>query len=128
MRKRFCRSLLIFFVAGSLLSAQQVRSDTVFSEKGMVDLKELVMTEDGMPSGSEAVFSALPADSIEVIEIELEEEKGSSIYKEVAAVAIVAAFTTYIIITLFFSEDEETEDEGNIKDVSSFGISIPITR
>ncbi|MBN2185215.1 MAG: hypothetical protein JW746_07795 [Candidatus Krumholzibacteriota bacterium] len=128
MRSRFCRTVLIFFASGSLISAQQVRSDTVFEESGMVDLKELAMTENISSAPSNTPFSALAADSIEVIEIELEEEKKSNIYKEIAAVAVVTAFAVYIIVTVFFPGDDSTPEESDGKDIPTLGISIPFTR
>ena len=120
--------MLIFFVVGNFISAQQVYSETVFQERGMVDLKELALTENISSTTSNVSFSALSADSIEVIEIELEEEKKSSIYRELATVAVVTVFAVYIIVAVFFPGDEDTEEESEGKDIPFAGISIPFTR
>ena len=128
MKSQFCRTILIFFVTGNFISAQQVYSETVFQESVMVDLKELAMTENISSTPSNTPFSALSADSIEVLEIELEEEKKSSIYKELAVAAVITAFTVYIIVTVFFPGDEEAEEEPEGKDIPTMGISIPFSR
>jgi len=124
VKKGICRTILILIVTGTFISSQQVFSQTVFQEEGMIDLGEIALTNEMVPERTASLFAAASGDSIEVMEIELEEEKESNIYKEIAVVVIVTAFVGYIVSTVFFPEEEETEEDTGGKDFPTLGIKL----
>lgn len=118
MKKGKIRSALALFTIVTFASAAQVCSDPVVQGDTDVDLAGLVISAPVFTDGIESAFRQGAADTLETIEIELEKESGSNIYKEIAMVTVIALFAFYIIKTVFFGEDEEApEDDGGGKDI-----------
>lgn len=120
------RSVLILFVIGTFVSAQQVRAANVFTEDKSVDLAGMTLQAPDFSPGEPGARFYASADTIETYEIEIEGKKSGNIYKEIAMVAIIAAFATYMVVTVFFpgGEDEE-EDNGGGKDLPDF-TAVPL--
>lgn len=119
MKKDSVRTVLILFTIGTLVSAQQVSSESVFSRDDSVELEQLVIKSPVFSSETGSAGSlAMRGDTLQTIEIEIEDQKETNIYKEIAMVAVVAAFVGYIVVTLFFSsDDEEDSTPGGGKDI-----------
>ncbi|MBN2072262.1 MAG: hypothetical protein JW814_12480 [Candidatus Krumholzibacteriota bacterium] len=124
MKNNLCRTVVTILVVGAFISAQQVYAGSVFQEKGMIDLKELTIPEAPSSSTYGLSFSPSSGDSIEVMQIEIEEKNKSNIYRELAVAAVVTAFAAYIIVTVFFPEEEKAEEETGGKDLPTAGLSI----
>ncbi len=114
---RSARSVFILLLIGAYSSVIHAQTASVFDE-GAVELSDLVMSGPQLEKPFEpGTALASPGDSIEVMEIEIPEEKGGNIYKEVAMVAVIVAFVGYIIVTYFFSSDETEDTGGGGKDL-----------
>jgi len=73
------------------------------------------------------------ADTVETFDVEIEEEKGPGIGKQLAVFAIITAIVGYAVITLLASDDEPAEpSKPPGKDPPPFptgaGVSAAITR
>lgn len=145
--KQTIKPVLILFVIGTLVSAQQVSSRSLFMECDDLDLERLALTPPDFkyPGAGkvESSFGVFPisgnagpvlfsarADTVETFDIELEEEKGTGFYKELAAFIIVAAMVGYMLVTIIKPDEEEETDTGNGKDIPGpfAGFSVPISR
>lgn len=111
MRNNILRPVLILVMIGTFVSAQQVSSETVFDREDSVELEELVVKPPEFVPEESPAPSLMRGDTLQTIEIEIEEKKESNIYKEIAMVAIVAGFVGYLVVTLFFSGDDEGDGE-----------------
>ena len=118
MKKGRIRSALVLFTIVTFVSAVQVCSEPVVHGDVDVDLGGLVISAPVFTEEIETASHPGAADTLETIEIELEKESGSNIYKEIAMVTVIAFFAFYIIKTVFFGEDDEpAEDDGGGKDI-----------
>ncbi|MCU0639668.1 MAG: hypothetical protein MUF59_07355 [Candidatus Krumholzibacteria bacterium] len=127
MKKGKIRSALVLFTIVTFASAVQVCSEPVIHGDTDVDLAGLVISAPVFTEEVETVSHQGAADTLQTIEIELEKETGSNIYKEIAMVTVVAFFAFYIIKTVFFSEDDEaTEDDGGGKDIPYYGMFLTL--
>lgn len=125
--KPVLKPILILFIAGTLVSAQQVSSgEIVDCGKRELDLEKLVNVGTGFALDAGARFSTFGVDTLETFDIELEKKKERNLYKEIAIVVIVAAMVGYMVIRIIDPGGEEEESEPNGKDIP-FSISIPIT-
>ncbi|HSG26852.1 MAG TPA: hypothetical protein VLA34_00130 [Candidatus Krumholzibacterium sp.] len=114
---RAARSVFILLLIGAYSSVIQAETASVFDED-TVELSGLVLTGPQLEQPFQpGTALASPSDSIEVMEIEIPEEKDGNIYKEVAMVAVIVAFVGYIIVTYFFSSDETEDTGGGGKDL-----------
>ncbi|MBU8922757.1 MAG: hypothetical protein KOO63_13140 [Bacteroidales bacterium] len=113
------RRIFILLLLGIFFSSQQVSSGNIFVEERNVDLKESVIGEVEFSEGPELNYLIpVGTDSIQVMEIEIPQEKDTGMVKEIAMVAIVATFAFYIIYSMFYSsEDEEVDDGGGGKEL-----------
>lgn len=130
-------------VSGALVSAQQASAESVFTPKGF-DAIEACATGRSLPadfaapapgSGPGALGSlrSFAADTVETFDVEIEEEKGPGIGRQLAVFAIITAIVGYAVIELMASDDEPAEPSSpGGKDPNPFssvpGISIGITR
>ncbi len=127
-------------VIGALVSAQQISAESVFTPKGF-DSVEACAANRPMPSGGSArapVPGALglrsfEPDTIETFEVEIEEDKGPGIGRQLAVFGIITAIVGYAVIELMASDDEPAEPSKPAgKDPNPFssvpGISAAITR
>ena len=114
--KAAAKSVLILIVIGSLVSAQQASSESVFTPKGFDSIKVSPVSRS-MPAvgpASAPVSGALSlrsfaADTVETFDVEIEEEKGPGIGKQLAVFAIITAIVGYAVIELMASDDEPAE-------------------
>jgi hypothetical protein len=114
--KSIAKSVLILLVIGTLVSAQQASADSVFTPKGF-DSIEARAAGPLVPAGAPAPLSApgalslrsFAADTVETFDVEIEEEKGSGIGKQLAVFAIITAIVGYAVIVLMQSDDEPVE-------------------
>jgi hypothetical protein len=114
--KTLSRSALVLFVIGTLVSAQQVSAESVFTPKG-IDAAAACAVGNTAPAGASASnsaeggfgFRALSADTVETFEVQIEEEKGPGIGKQLAVFAVLTAVVGYAVISLMSSDDEPTK-------------------
>ncbi|UCF04877.1 MAG: hypothetical protein JSV33_13280 [bacterium] len=117
-------------VVGTFVSAQQVSSETIFEQKD-TDLKlhRLTIAQPACAPEHTVSFISFRSDTVETYDIEIEEDKGKSLYKEIAVFVIVAAMVGYMIITLIGSDEEQTGSDNGGKPgplAASIEYSIPI--
>ncbi|MBN1163091.1 MAG: hypothetical protein JXB45_00795 [Candidatus Krumholzibacteriota bacterium] len=116
--KSMGRSVLILFMIGTLVSAQQVSAHTVFDRQyASPELDRLVITPPDLAPAEGPGFAALAADTLETYEIALEPEKKRNIYKEIAAYSITVLFVGYMIVQLIGTGEEEEEEQKTGKNV-----------
>ena len=123
--------ILILFLAGTLVSAQQVSSESVFDTRSDLSLHESKLGAPDFGSSHPDAFANAPADTVEVYDIEIAEEEDRNIYKEVAIYALVVAAVGYFIYTMIKpDDDDETTDDGGKEPpiIPSISFSIPISR
>ncbi len=114
------RSALVLFVIGTLVSAHQVSAESVFTPKGFDAVKagevgRIASGESPAPAAlaGPAGFSAFAADTVETFDVEIEEEKGMGMGKQLAIFAVITAVVAYAVISLLGSDDEPVEDSTN---------------
>ncbi len=106
-------------VSGALVSAQQASAESVFTPKGF-DAIEACATGRSLPadfaapapgSGPGALGSlrSFAADTVETFDVEIEEEKGPGIGRQLAVFVIITAIVGYAVIELMASDDEPAE-------------------
>ncbi len=114
--KAIAKSVLILLVIGTFVSAQQASAESVFTPKGF-DLISARAAGQLSPAGASAPIAAPAAlgfrsfatDTVETIEIEIEEEKGPGVIKQLAVFAIITAIVGYAVIVLMQTDDEPPE-------------------
>ena len=134
------KSILVMIVIGTLVSAQQASAESVFTSKGF-DSMEVCAVSRIMPasaSGSAPGPCALSlrsfaADTVETFDVQIEEEKGPGIGRQLVVFAIITAIVGYAVIELMASDDEPADSSIPVgKEIPSFpsvvGISAAITR
>ena len=137
--KGIARSIIVLGVVGTLVSAQQVRADSVFTESGRggagkLALLPLVLTNAASVAGRASAldFNALRADTVETVGIEVEEEKGPGTGRQLAVFAIVAAAVGYAVIVLMKGDDESAKTSKPGKPAPGFPalvrVAVPFTR
>ena len=127
-------------VIGTLVSAQQASAESVFTPKGF-DSIEACAAARTMPASVSAPapgpgamsLHSFAADTVETFDVEIEEEKGPGIGRQLIVFGILTAIVGYAVIELMASDDEPaktTKLPG--KDPNPFslvaGISAAITR
>jgi hypothetical protein len=111
--KTVSKSVLILIVIGTLVSAQQVSAESVFTPRG-IDAAAVPAAGNAVAAGVASSasdqgglgFRALPEDTVETFEVQIEEEKGPGIGKQLAVFAIITAVVGYAVISLMSSDDE----------------------
>ena len=124
------KSIIVLLLIGTFVSAQQVSSEEIVDcGEHELHLERLVGADTGFSIDTAARFSADCTDTLETFDIELEEERGGNLYKEIAIFAIVAAMVGYMVITLLDPGDEEKDSAPDGKDIPGpfFGISVPLS-
>lgn len=117
--KGTARSVLVLIVIGTLVSAQQVSAESVFTPKGIDAVKVIEadrvapsLDPPGAPAAGAVGFRAFAADTVETFDVEVEEEKGPGVGKQLAVFAIITAVVAYAVIELLGSDDQPAEDSG----------------
>ena len=137
--KHVARAAFIGTLIGTLVSAQQVSSESVFNGKDSVDfaglrVKPLILAstvsfEEGVAS---LEYRALRGDTVETFDVEIEEEKGPGIIKQLVIFAVITAAVGYAVIVLMKSDDTEKKSGPPGKEPPSFArgafISVPFPR
>jgi hypothetical protein len=138
--KEAAKNVLVLIVIGSLVSAQQASAESVFTPKGFDSIKVraaglLMPASASAPASgpSELSLRSFAADTVETFDVEIEEEKGPGIGKQLAVFAIITAIVGYAVIVLMASDDEPAEpSKPPGKEPPPFpsvvGISAAITR
>ena len=133
------KGVLVMIVIGTLVSAQQASAESVFTPKGL-DSVEACAISRPMPAdlpapapGSGALsLRSFAADTVETFNVEIEEEKGPGIGRQLAVFAIITAIVGYAVIELMQSDDEpaktSTSSDKPIPPFSRVGLSASITR
>ncbi len=124
------RGILILFVMGTSVSAQQTSSEEIIDCGAReLPLEHLAGAGTALSMDRGEHFFSFSDDTLETFDIELEEDKEGNLYKEIAIAVIVVAMVGYILITLISPGDEEEEPTSNGKDFprSFVGISVPIS-
>jgi hypothetical protein len=114
--KAAAKNVLVLIVIGSLVSAQQASAESVFTPKGFDSIKVSPVGRS-MPAGGPASapvsgamsLRSFAADTVETFDVEIEEEKGPGIGRQLAVFAIITAIVGYAVITLMASDDEPAE-------------------
>jgi hypothetical protein len=124
MIKRCMRYSLILLMTGTFVSATQAsmagpagaRDDnlagTCFTEKAMLDLSSLTVEPSYLLVASGSLSLGAAADTLEVHEIELEDEgKEGTNYKAIVGFTIAAIFIGYALYILIVPDDDEEAPE-----------------
>lgn len=133
------RTVIVLAVVGTLVSAQQARAESVFTDcvrSGVprLTLPRVLLASAGSSAGraSALEFLALRADTVETADVEVEEEKGSGIGKEIAVFAIIGAAVGYAVFVLMRGDDESTKTSKPGKPGPVFPalarFAVPLTR
>lgn len=124
--RKLCRSLIVLFVMGTLVSAQQVSAENVFDTKGDLELEKMAFEIEGSTGESGLFPASARSDTLETYEVELEEDSEASVYRQIAVAAVVAAFVGYILIQYLKPDEEEEASKSNIKEIptSTAGLSV----
>jgi|GEM_PF-2892288 len=137
--KGIARNIVVLGVVGALVSAQQARAESVFTQSGRGGVAKLtllpfVLTNAGSSAGraSALAFIALRGDTVETVGIEVEEEKGPGMGKQLAVFAIVAAAVAYAVIVLMKGDDAPAKTSKPGKPAPGFPaglrVVVPFTR
>lgn len=128
-QKRFV-SIFILLLIGIFTSAQQVSSESIFDKRNDLSLHESKLGAPDFGRATPVGYTNAPADTVEIYDIEISEEKDRNIYKEVAIYTLVVVAVGYLVYTLIKPEDEEVVDEGGKEPPTSPSISfsIPLSR
>jgi hypothetical protein len=138
--KATAKSVLIMFVIGTLVSAQQASAESVFTPKGFDSIEAYAVSRPMPPSlpapasGPGALgMRSFSADTVETFDVQIEEDKGPGMGKQLAVFAIITAIVGYAVIELMATDDEPaTPKKPPGKEVPTFvaawGISAGITR
>jgi hypothetical protein len=132
---------LILAVIGTLVSVQQASAESVFTVRDAGSVEALtarpvaLMHLSAPAAGAgDLMYSSLHADTVETFDVEIDEEEGSSMIKELAVFAVITAVVGYAVYTLLDSGDTEepTDSGGGGKEGPdppvSVGFRIPLTR
>jgi hypothetical protein len=118
--RAMARSVLVLTVVGTLVSAQQVSAESVFTPKGFdavtaAEVGRIMAPESpaSSPLAGRAGFGAFAADTVETFAVEIEEEKGPGMGKQLVIFAIITAVVGYAVIALLGSDDEPAEESTN---------------
>jgi len=142
MRRRgIARSLLILAIIGTLASAQQASAESVFTTRAAGSIEALAVRPIALMhvsapavGGGALQYSSLQADTVETFDVEVDEEKGPSMAKEIAVFVVITAIVGYAVYTLLDPDDTEepTDSGGGGKDGPDppvlVGFRIPFTR
>jgi hypothetical protein len=137
--KHVLRATFILTLIGMVVSAQQVSSDSVFDAKDRVNFEKLRVTQLSLAAtvspGGEAAslgYRVLRGDTVETFDVEVEEEKGPGIARQLVIFAIITAAVGYAVIVLMKSDDSEKEKEPSGKEPPTVArgalISAPFPR
>ena len=114
--KATAKSVLVLIVIGTLVSAQQASAESVFTPKGFDSIKVraaglLMPASASAPVSGPSALSlrSFAADTVETFDVEIEEEKGPGIGRQLAVFAIITAIVGYAVIELMASDDEPAE-------------------
>jgi hypothetical protein len=135
------RSLLVMAVIGTLSAAQQVSAQSVFGARGagtgsLSAAPSLAFGSSGFhAAGAPALgYASTPGDTVETLDIQVEEDKGPSLWKQLVVFGVITAVVAYSVIALMGSNDETPpEDTGGSGKptpvrVPGSAIAIPLTR
>jgi hypothetical protein len=107
------KRILVIVVIGATVSGQQVSSQNVFQEEKDLVHNHLVITSPNFTDNMEPTFVSFHYDTVEAFEIEVEEDKGPGLYKELAVFLIVGAMVGYIVVQMIKPDDEGGEGSSN---------------
>jgi len=112
------RSVLILTIVGTFVSAQQASAESVFTGRraGSIEAlaaRPILPTEVSSPAAGVCAlsFSALRADTIETFDVQVDEEKGPGIGKQLAVFAIITAIVGYAVIELMKPDNEPVKTQ-----------------
>lgn len=122
--------IFILLLIGIFASAQQVSSESIFDKRNDLSLHESRLGAPDFGTASPAAYTNASADTVEIYDIEIYEEKDRNIYKEVVIYTLVVAAVGYFVYTLIKPEDEEVVEEGGKEPPisPSISFSIPLSR
>ena len=123
------KSSAILFLIGAFVSAQQVRAGTVIISEEPIEFEKMLVEAPDFQGEEVPAFHTGGSDTLETIDIEVEEDKGTN-YKEIAAYVIIAAAATFVLYTLLKPEGDEaeSEDEGKPTPKTRIAVQLPLNR
>jgi hypothetical protein len=139
-RRPMARSILILGLIGTLVSAQQASAQSVFigrsaGEIETISTRPLILAHVSTPGpGAGALeFSMFKADTVETFDVDVDEDKGPGIGKQLAIFAIVTVIVGYAVIELLKPDDTEstgskTSGKPTPDTVAPVGFKIPFSR
>jgi hypothetical protein len=132
------RSILILGIIGTLVSAQQAAAESIFTATGAggiekLALRPLDLTNDAQSAAGAWTMDYLSTedDTLETFDVEVEEEKGPGVIKQLVVFGIITAVVAYSVIVLMGSDDSEPEEKLPGKTVpmlARVGVDVPFTR
>ena len=119
----------ILFLIGAFVSAQQVCAGAVIISEEPLEFEKMLVESPDFQGTEVPGFHAAGSDTLEMIDIEVEEDKKIN-YKEIAAYVIIAAMATFVLYTLLKPDEEETEsdDDGKPTPRTRIAVQIPLNR
>lgn len=135
MRLKACvRSVLVLAIVGTFVSAQQISAESVFNAKGAARLEELTLQPLSLAESAAAGagllrgdFVATGADTVETFEVEIEEDTGPGIVKQLAVFAVITAIAGYAVYTLLDTDEETPTPDTGGKEYPEPSVVIPFS-
>jgi hypothetical protein len=143
MRTRcFARSVLVMLIVGTLTAAQQASAGSVFSaaaaaSESLPAAPPFALGDRGAPPGPPLALAStpVPGDTVETFDVQVEEEKGPGLWKQLIVFGIITGAVAYAVVTLLKSDDEGTTTTGSggsgkptPSRGASLSIALPLSR
>jgi hypothetical protein len=120
------RKAVILLLIAAFASAQQGYAGTVIISDEPLELEKMLVEVPSLIGAEASAFHPAVTDTLETIDIEVEEDKGIN-YKEIAAYVIIAGAVAYVLYTLLKPDDEEEETEENGKPTPKTRIALQMS-
>jgi hypothetical protein len=116
------RKAAIMLLVGMFVFTQEAYSDKIIIVEEELEFEKLSV---GSPDFSTSLAHYSAGDTLETFDIEVEEEGGLN-YKEIAAIVVLAAFITYMVIVLITPDEEEEVPDNGGKPTPGAAVHVPI--
>lgn len=123
------KSAAILFLIGAFVSAQQACAGAVIISEEPLEFEKMLVEAPDFQGAAVPAFHAAGSDTLETIDIVVEEDKKTN-YKEIAAYVIIAAMAAYVLYTLLKPDEDETEpeDDGKPTPMTRIAVQLPLNR
>ncbi|MDD4858288.1 MAG: hypothetical protein PHD74_09325 [Candidatus Krumholzibacteria bacterium] len=130
------RSILILWVIGTLVSAQQAGAESVFARPCAEAVEKLTLRPLDLTSAAPSAAGALSMnylsvgdDTTETFDVQVEEDKGPGMVKQLVVFGIITAVVAYSVIVLMSDDSESDETTKPGKEIPTFArVGVQFTR